>query len=421
MKIAFVTQPGHKVLPAAGSLELWTEEIARRLAGRHEVTVYASGQADETVEADGVVYALLSHSRGALAFRGVRFLFRALPRDRAYFSSAMHPFVYWARVGRALRRSQPDIVHVFNYSQAVPILRRFSPSTRFVLHMQCEWLSQLNRSMIARRLRHTDLILACSDHIRSLVVDRFPEHADRCRTIYNGVDVRSLAGRERDQPKPLTLLNVGRVSPEKGLHVLVDAFNDLVRDYPELELVSVGDDAVVPFQMAVALYDDPLIQALARFYEADYGELLRERLSEQAARRVTFVGRVEHDETEAFYRDADIFVYPSLFESFAIPPVEAMAAGIPVVASRVGGMTETIVHEETGLLVEREDATALAAALRRLIEDPGLRESFGESGRERAAHFSWPRIAGDVEDAFVGLVEAARESSPAEFGFVGIG
>ena len=63
-----------------------------------------------------------------------------------------------------------------------------------------------------------------------------------------------------------------------------------------------------------------------------------------------------------YYDDADIFVYPSIFESFAIPPVEAMAAGLPVVASRVGGMQETIVHEHTGLLVAREDPDALASA-----------------------------------------------------------
>ncbi len=85
-------------------------------------------------------------------------------------------------------------------------------------------------------------------------------------------------------------------------------------------------------------------------------------MSNAVAERVTFITRVSHVEALRYYDDADIFVYPSIFESFAIPPVEAMAAGLPVVASRVGGMQETIVHEQTGLLVAREDPDALASA-----------------------------------------------------------
>jgi glycosyltransferase involved in cell wall biosynthesis len=129
-------------------------------------------------------------------------------------------------------------------------------------------------------------------------------------------------------------------------------------------------------------------------------------MSEAAAERVTFVNRVTHDETLRYYEDADIFVYPSIFESFAIPPVEAMAAGVPVVATRVGGMQETIVEEQTGLFVDREDPAALAAALMRLIEDPGLRRSLGEAGPVRVAKmFSWPRIVAELEAAFSALLE----------------
>jgi glycosyltransferase involved in cell wall biosynthesis len=415
VRIAFVTQPGHKVLPAAGSLELWAAEVGRRLAERHDVTILASGKADETTVVDGITYQLIRHDKDALVGRVVRPVHKLLPRDRAFFSSPLCPIVYWTRVGRSLRALRPDVVHVMNYSQAVPTLRRFAPGARLVLHMHCEWLNQLSRAMVARRLRSADLIVGCSDHITSKVVDRFPEHAARCRTVPNGVDVDTLAAavRRRDgNRRPLRLLNVGRVSPEKGIHVLVDAFNELATDHSELELTIVGDYAVVPLEMAVAVADDPLVRALARFYPGDYTARVRERLTEEAARRVTFVGRVEHTETLAFYEEADIFVFPSIFESFAIPPVEAMAAGLPVVASRVGGMKETIVHGRTGLLVEREDPAELVRALRTLIDDPELRQSFGEAGRRRAAElYSWSRVVEEVETTFAELVRGRSDSS----------
>jgi glycosyltransferase involved in cell wall biosynthesis len=268
--------------------------------------------------------------------------------------------------------------------------------------------------MIARRLQSTDLVVGCSDHITSKVIARFPEHAARCMTIPNGVDAEILAtaSRRNGHNGPLRLLNVGRVSPEKGIHVLVDAFNELVTENPELELVIVGDYAVVPLEMAVAVADDPLVRALARFYPGDYTAHVRERLTEEAASKVTFVGRVEHADTLEYYDDADIFVFPSIFESFAIPPVEAMAAGLPVVASRVGGMKETIVHERTGLLVQREDPAELARALRTLIGDAELRRTFGEAGRTRAAElYSWPRVVEEVETAFETLVRGGSVPS----------
>jgi len=200
------------------------------------------------------------------------------------------------------------------------------------------------------------------------------------------------------------LLNVGRVSPEKGLHVLVDALEPLVARYPGLHLTILGEESPVPFEFAVKIATDPLVKDLARFYEGSYLEALRARMSNAVAERVTFMTRVSHEDALRYYEDADIFVYPSLFESFAIPPVEAMAAGLPVVASRVGGMQETIVHEQTGLLVPREDPGALASALTRLIEDSERRRSFGEAGAVRATMFSWSTVTAAVEDAFTALL-----------------
>jgi glycosyltransferase involved in cell wall biosynthesis len=258
--------------------------------------------------------------------------------------------------------------------------------------------------MIERRLRHADLIVGCSDYITNQVRARFPQHAPRCVTIYNGVEVvRSPSTASSDGT--IQLLNVGRVSPEKGLHVLVEAMEQVVADHPDVRLTIVGEESPVPYEFAVEISSDPVVRDLARFYGGSYLQQLRDRMSAAVAERVVFVDRIPHAETQRYYVAADVFVYPSIFESFAIPPVEAMAAGVPVIASRIGGMQETVVHERTGLFVEREDPDALAAAIKRMIEDRELRHRLGEAGSVRAAElFSWEAIASDVETSLEGLV-----------------
>ncbi len=254
MRIAFVTQPGHAVLPAAGSIELWADAVARRLTERHEITIYASRPMATPPPGEGAIdYRLVPHERASLLVRGLRFAWRLLPPSRPFFASIFHPLEYWLRIGADARRQRFEIIHVFNYSQALPILRRLT-GAKLVLHMHCEWLAQLDARMIDRRLRHADLIVGCSEYMTDQIRERFPQHASRCTTIYNGVDVG--AGRPDNGPRPggsIRLLNVGRVSPEKGLHVLVDALDPLVARYPDLRLTILGEESPVPFEFAVKI------------------------------------------------------------------------------------------------------------------------------------------------------------------------
>jgi glycosyltransferase involved in cell wall biosynthesis/SAM-dependent methyltransferase len=402
MKIAFVSQPGYSVLPPVGSLEIWTRDVARRLAGRHEVTVYASASAETAdVTRDGVAYRFIDHRADALLARGLRPLWRTRPADKAYFAAAAYPAVYWLKVAREVQRNGVDAVHVYNYSQAVPIIRRLNPRVTIALHMQCEWLTQLDERMIDRRLQHADLVIGCSEHITEPIRRRFPQHAHRCRTVYNGVDVGRPVERD-DRNGTVTLLHVGRISPEKGHHVLVDALNEVVHDHPELRVVFVGDESVVPVDMAVSISADPMVRDLARFYDGGYLEQVKGRMSPALAERTEFAGRVDHDRTSAYYEAADIFVFPSIFEAFPIPPIEAMAKGLPVVGARAGGTPESVVDGQTGLLVERNDAPALAEAVRALLGDPDRRAALGAAGRKRAAEvFSWDSVTRQFEEVLM--------------------
>ncbi len=161
-----------------------------------------------------------------------------------------------------------------------------------------------------------------------------------------------------------------------------------------------GPEGVQPREYYLDPSDDPVTRSLTRFYEdrRSYGEQLRCWLPPHVARRVNFRGAVPFSEMAAHYGGADLFVLPSVWEEPSGMGVrEAMAAALPVVCSRSGGMPEAVEEGRTGLVVERDDAKGLADALVHLLERPDRRRAMGEAARARARRqFSWDRIAADV-------------------------
>jgi spore coat protein SA len=413
VRVGIVTQPGHAVLPPAGSLEIWGYEVARRLTARgHHVVIYASKTHDQRDgEHDGISYRFIGHQADRKLTRVTRPFFRALPRNRPFFSSRAYPQLYWRRLARAIAVDRLDAVHVSNYSQALPFIRRTSPGTLLALHMQCEWLTQIARGPISSRLSQADAILGASDYITRKIGERFPEYGAKLDTLYNGVDT-DFEPKLRPSPEgELKLLHVGRISPEKGLHILVDAFNELVETHAQLSLTFVGEESPIPIQMAVDLFADPEVRYLRRYYDGSYLEHIQGQLSDRAKARVRFTGRVSHEQTRLYYAEADLFVFPSIFEAFPIPPIEAMAAGVPVVATAVGGTAESVVDGETGVLVQRNDRAALVRALELLISDPKRRAALGQAGREHARDlFSWDRVCDSFEQQVLRAQE--RRSGP---------
>ena len=116
--------------------------------------------------------------------------------------------------------------------------------------------------------------------------------------------------------------------------------------------------------------------------------------------RVTFLGFVPHDRVPALLRDADVLVMPSRYEELGTALLEAMQCGLPIVATRTGGIPEVVGHETSGLLVPPGDVAGLAAAIDRLVGDPALRTRFGEAGRLRAGDYRWDRLGDQVLDVY---------------------
>jgi len=402
---AFVSQPWAALLPPSESVAIGTREVARRLATEARVVVYARGAGkDVQVEhQDGVEFRLVpaeSDWRAMKAATPARWL---ATRRRPFFAGPFFHPVYFRAVARDLARLRPDVVTVHNFSQLLPALRRAAPASRRVLQMHCDWLADLSRSMVARRLESADLVLGCSDHVTGRVRARFP--GVRAETRYNGVDV------DRFQPvgerPPRTILFTGRLAPDKGLHVLCDAFRSVRRRVPEATLELVGPEAPVVREMQVDLSDDPRVRALDRFYGRSYRAELERRLGDDLA-AVSFTGRVPAADMPAVYARGTIGVLPSLEEAFGLPLAEAMASGLPTVASRVGGMPELVVDGEAGLLVPPDDPDALADALVRVLEDPALAARLGAGGRARAvARFSWDAVAERALSLYLPLIDGA--------------
>jgi spore coat protein SA len=405
LKVAFVNHPfqAPSFLDIGDSVNIVTWEIATRLAKQCEVIVYSKKQPNQ--EDSEFLKGVLHHRISANEDDKVNYFTSGIDKrlPRAWLNKLRHPlyasnfsnFMYGLRVAKQLKSQKCDIVHIQNFSQFVHIIKAINPRIKIVLHMHCEWLAQLDRTMIKHRLSKTDLVISVSRYITEKTQHIFPQFAERCQTLYNGVDVNSFT---IDPPKKMSKINddkhllfVGRVSPEKGVHILLQAFARVIKRYPHTHLTIVGAQGVLPFEFLVGLSDDSKTSKLASFYKMNYMAYLLQISS--GIGRTTFVGPVPHRSIIDYFRNADVVVLPSVCnEAFGMPLVEAMATGTPVVATNSGGFPEIVSDGQTGLIVERADAPALSEAILTLLSDKDLRDSMGKAAQKRVIkNFSWEK------------------------------
>lgn len=417
MKIAFISQPWNNVIPpvGAGSIAIWNYQVANRLAKKHMVTIYARrirGQVRHE-KRQGVLYRRVWI---APDLWGNKLFKRLIPKfeKKPFFGSILYYFFYILRVALDMRfsPSPPDIVHVNNLSQFVPVIRRFLPAAKIVLHMHCEWLTQLDQDLIASRLQQVDLILACSEHVVGKVRRSFPQYTDICHVIYNAVDGENFSpASQKPETREVRVLFVGRVSPEKGVHLLIDAFQKIHGKVPTAHLLIVGPNSVTPKDFLLGVGDETEVKKLRRFYQPGkfYLQILSEMCKSEIMQKISFVGPVSHDKLPELYRQADMLVNPSLSEAFGMSLVEAMACELPVLASYVGGMKEIVLHDQTGLFFTPDDSNSLAEALLTLLADKDLRASMGKAGRKRVLEkFTWDQITGTLDRYYRSIYPAGN-------------
>jgi len=208
--------------------------------------------------------------------------------------------------------------------------------------------------------RRADLVTCLNTTERDFLVQNGWAPAARVATVAHGVRDEAFLPIRPGRP-PRALLFVGQWLPMKGIEVLRRAFTDLARRHPDLALVCAG---------SLAGSDE-----------------VRAAFPGDVRSRVTVLPRVDQSALLEIYRQADIFVFPSHYEGFGLALVEAMAARLPIVTTRVGVAADALNHEESALLIPTRDPSALTRAVERLIDDAALRSRLGESAQRVARKY----------------------------------
>jgi glycosyltransferase involved in cell wall biosynthesis len=228
--------------------------------------------------------------------------------------------------------------------------------------------------VVPRSVHRADLVLADSQNTKDDLVELLGVEANKIEVIYPGVEERFRPiedqtvleqVRRRYNLPPRFILGLGTLQPRKNFATLVEAFADLRFAICDLRLVIAGGKGW--------LYDEIFVAV--------------ERLGLEE--QVVFPGFVADEDLPALYNLAELFVFPSLYEGFGIPPLEAMACGTPVVTSNASSLPEVV--GEAGLIVEATDTRALAEAMKRVLEDNALREGMIAKGLEQARKFTWEK------------------------------
>lgn len=291
------------------------------------------------------------------------------------------------KVKTLLNRERFDVIHLHEpLMPALPITVLRHSATVNVGTFHSAWDSRVARlygnPLLRRFNRRLHARIAVSPRAREFVGRHFPGDYE---IVPNGIAVDEFGPDVAPFPRlrdgMLNLLFVGRLEQRKGFAYLLRAYTRLKRERPNLRLIVVG---------AYAEKEQRRYQALTR--TAGIADVL-------------FVGRATPAELPRYYRSCDVFCAPSTGgESQGIVLLEAMAAARPIVASDIAGYRDVLREGHEGLLVPPKDAEALAAALRRLIDDAALRARMGTAGLARAHDYSWSTIAARV----LGLYEETR-------------
>lgn len=415
-RIAIVNQPWLSSVPVpTSSLEIWTYEVGRRLAKTNDVHVFGGMPArairGQRFRSEGVTYHLTSTTVDAFMGRLMPKLRRSVPADRPLVARQSYYFFWATRVAWQLRRLKPDVIHIHNQFPFARIIGRLNPQAKLILHMHSEWLSQVDGREVEPAVRRSSLVVGCSRHVISRAEAREEIAFPSREVVPNGVDtemfVPVVTTSEPSDPRPLSIVFIGRVSPEKGCHTLIEAFQELSASHEGVTLTMVGPIGALPVGHIVAIARDERIRNLQRFYDPpkSYVAQILERVSSQYRDRLTFTGNLSRGDVAKVIRNADVVINPSLSETFGMSLVEAMASGVPVVATRVGGMPEIVEDGETGYLVPPEHPAALARAIGDLLSDPAKRRRMGVAGRRRALDsHTWDAVAERTADVYRSLV-----------------
>jgi glycosyltransferase involved in cell wall biosynthesis len=329
-------------------------------------------------------YVLLCREADIEAVNALGVNFRAVPvRAKAYSVSEQ------IRVPMALRRQRVDLFHAPHYVLP-PLSRRRSIVTIhdcihlvFPQYLPNRAAYYYARTFLKSAAHQADRILTVSEASKRDILRLLNVPAEKVTVTYNAIDDRFREAppadqvarvRERYQLDRPFVLYAGNIKPHKNLERLIDAFHRVRKRGLDLTLLIIGDEI------------------------SKYTTLRRAVHRHQLHKYVRFFGFVDDQTLAILYRLAGAFVFPSLYEGFGLPPLEAMASGTPVITSNVSSLPEVV--GDAALLIDPYDPDSIADALARVFEDSSLRADLSARGLARAREFSWERSVRQVRDLY---------------------
>ncbi len=298
---------------------------------------------------------------------------------------------HWS-ISLALRRIDADLFHAPHYVLPALVPCPSVVTVHDVIHLlfpqylPSRFASRYARAMIGSALSRARLVMTVSQASKKDLLGFFDVDESKILVIPNGIDpsmTRELTREEIERVRSRfrlagrNALFVGNIKPHKNVERLIGAFARLRQDpaFSDVTLIVVGDD--------ISKYP-----------------ALRRKVEEHGVRsHVRFFGFVPEMTLVSLYRLADIFVFPSLYEGFGFPPLEAMANGTPVITSRISSLPEVV--GDAALTIDPYDTEEIAAAMKRLFSDGELRARLSSSGRERARLFSWEKAVAQIHAAYM--------------------
>lgn len=370
-----------------GAVEHWVDEASRRLAlQNHKVTVISRPAGE--VGQDGIDYIGIPWTKME------RFFYRIKERitwknPLRYVAKIQNVYSYGRRVANAVRDF--DVVYLHNEPNILLFLHK-QIGQKIVLHMHNDHLSaRLFRPFYRRALAKADVVLCVSDYIRRQAVTNFPEYTDRFQVLFNSTDpqvfkpygeeaLRQLEGVVHLDSNKRYLLYVGRLTPIKGVHVLIEAFQEIHHQMPDVQLIITGSSFFGG--AAKTSYEQTLVT-----------------LAEPVGDAIVFTGYLPHEKLKYLYSAADMIVLPSVWQDpCPLVVLEAMASGTCLVSSAVGGIPEILENGKNGVLVEPANVKALSQAIGNTLNKPDTMRQMEITARQQIiAGYSWERLIAELE------------------------
>ncbi|WP_406691564.1 glycosyltransferase [Saccharopolyspora sp. ID03-671] len=305
-----------------------------------------------------------------------------------------HMDAFAAQLAETWASAPPDLVHAHFWMSGlaaqrgaagldVPVLQTFHALGRVKRREQgAKDTSPPQRTELeAQVARGADRVIAtCTDEVGELAEMGVPP--ERTAILPCGIDLDRFCPAAPRRPKrgPARVLSIGRLVERKGVDVMIRA----MREVPGARLLIAGGPPAAEWA------DDPEVNRL-------------QAVARQAgvADRTEFLGQVPHDDAPDLHRSVDVVASVPWYEPFGTVPLEAMACGVPVVVSAVGGHLDTVADRRTGLHVPPHDPAATARAVRELLDRPSLRAELGTAGAQRVrARYGWDRLVSEAEDIY---------------------